>query len=296
MIISSLVTSSGGKKMRQDVLLRRFGIACAAVLLVGLMAVAAFAQDQPENGSAALFTRSSATVVLTNTGMSISPEVPGPGPVSFTIENRSDQARGVVISGNDRVGDPIMAYSPRIRPGASTKMNFWLYEGTNYTFKDYTARQVVGRESQFKSTYSTQIMTTNPFPIGRGPQYPLQTGQITITNSGVEVTPAQTNLGPVVFTVTNNSDHARGVVISGEDRANTPIYRYSRVLRPGASAKMNFWLYEGKTYKIQDYTRRVTSRGVPAYDTAFTTQLTVNPEPSIGPLGAGPSAPKKPSQ
>jgi len=258
--------------MKRNVLIGSFGIALAAALVLGGLVVSTSAQQVSDE---MLFTPSSATISLTDSGISISPSELKPGPVTFTVENNSSVARGVYVTGLDRAGTPIIRYSMRIGPGASTHMNFWLYQGETYTFRDYTSRRVIGGKSEFASTYSTNVMIPTLVPIGRGPEYERLTGRITITGSGIEVSPSSSGPGPIEFTVVNDTSSPRGVVISGEDRANTPIFRYSHLVRPGGSRKMSFWLYEGQTYTIRDYTRLGVVAGAPRYGTRFSTTLAV---------------------
>lgn len=265
--------------MKHDVLFTRLVIASAAILLVGASVIPAVAQDQ---NSSAMFEQSTATITLTDSGLTITPENLNPGPVTYTVENQSAKARGVVVTGRDRANSPIVRYSARIMSGKSTTMNFWLYEGATYTFRDYTTRAIRGGKMAYDTTYSMHYTVPNPYPLGRGPQYEEKTGTITITNSGMEVSPTATSLGPIMFTITNETQKARGIFITGEDRANSPIFRYSKVVRPGQSVKMSFWLYEGKTYKVQDYTRRITARGAPAYSSALTSNIVVSASSPLG--------------
>lgn len=264
--------------MQRSTLYKRFGIAVAIILAIGALVVAASAQT---NDQYMPFQRSEATIVMTDNGITVTPANLGPGPVTFIVQNNSNMVRGVVLSGADRSGSPVLRYSPRINPGGSGKVDFFLYEGRNYTFRDYISRRVASGGSVFQTSYSTQMAVPNPNPIGRGPTYEQKAADITITNNGIQVSPSQTTLGPVVFTIKNETNKAMGVIVSGQDRSGGKITRYSRVVRPGESSTMNFWLYEGRTYKIQDYTRRVV-RGTPEYASRFSTEMTIQPASPIG--------------
>lgn len=263
--------------MRKSTLLGRLGIVMAAVLAIGALATAALAQADLDLSP---FPRSSATITLTNSGINISPEQLNPGPVTFTVVNNSDRARGVYVTGEDAVGNPILRYSMRVMPGGSARMDFWLYQGSTYAFRDFTSRKTVAGESVFSSTFSRQVTIPTLIPIGRGPQYSWESGTINITDSGIEVSPSSTDHGPILFTINNQSSMARGVVITGEDRSGSPVIRYTRLIRPGASTRVSFWLYEGKTYTIRDYTRRYVVRGDMKFDSMFSTTLSVSPGPA----------------
>lgn len=264
--------------MGRSILYRRFGIAVAAILVIGAVAIPAMAQTNAQYWP---FQRSQATIELTNSGVTISPTDLGPGAVDFTVENKSDQVRGVVLSGVDSSGTPIIRYSPRIRPGETSRVSFFFYQGTTYTVADYIERMVSRGESIFKSTYETKLTIPTSVPIGRGPVYEQHSAMITIGDNSLDVTPQQSTLGPVVFTIKNDTRMPKGVIISGQDRSGSRIVRYSRIVRPGHSATMNFWLFEGRTYKIQDYSRRVM-RGKPEYASRFTTDFVVQPAPVLG--------------
>lgn len=265
--------------MRHSALSGTLGIALAVVLALGVISTRAVAQADLD---LLPFPRSSATITLTDSGMNLTPDQLNPGPITFTVVNNSSKARGVYITGQDSVGTPILRYSMRIRPGSSTRVDFWMYQGSTYAFRDFTSRRVIGDEMVFASTYSRQVTIPTPLPIGRGPQYDWKSGTITIASDGIIVTPMTTDLGPIVFTVMNQTSMSRGVVITGEDRSGSPIIRYSRMIRPGASTRVSFWLYEGKTYTIRDYTRRYTVGGEMRFDSAFRTQLMVNPGSPVG--------------
>ncbi|MEN6522062.1 MAG: hypothetical protein ABFD46_13045 [Armatimonadota bacterium] len=268
--------------MKEDLPIRKLGIGLAIALVLGMLIIPAAAQQTDQNLDLLPFPRQSATITLTNTGLDITPAQLNPGPVTFTVVNNSDTARGVYITGQDRIGDPLLRYSMRIMPGASTTMEFWMYQGNNYTFHDFTAKKVVNDESVFTSKFSTQMSISTPFPIGRGPRYGPQTGTITITNTGIEVSPRTTNLGPIRFSIVNRTNQMRGVVITGEDRSGTPIIRYTRLLRPGMSAHMSFWLYEGKNYTIRDFTRRYVAGRQMKFESKYRTTLSVRPgSPSL---------------
>ncbi|MEN6372921.1 MAG: hypothetical protein ABFD64_13015 [Armatimonadota bacterium] len=275
--------------MKEDLPIRRLGIGLAIALMLGMLIIPAVAQQTDQNLDLLPFPRQSATITLANTGLDITPAQLNPGPVTFTVVNNSDTARGVYITGNDRVGNPLLRYSMRIMPGASTTMEFWMYQGNNYTFHDFTSKKIVNDESSFTSNFSTQMSIATPFPIGRGPQYEPQTGTITITNTGIEVNPRTSRQGPITFNIINRSNHLSGVVISGEDRSGTPIIRYTRMIRPGMSANMSFWLYEGKDYTIRDFTRRYAVGSQMKFESRFRTTLTVSPGSPA--FGAGPSMP-----
>ena len=256
--------------MRRVLLLKVFGVVGATVLLLSVLAVYAMAQ---ENEGLLPFPTSSATITLTDSGLEISPSQLNPGSVIFTVNNQSSESRGVYVTGLDRVGDPIIRYSEKLMPGSSGTMIFWLYEGQQFTFQDYTVRSGLS----FDSTYSSTVTIPNVLPLGSGPKYDWMMGSIVISNDGISVTPQTSDHGPIVFNVVNNSDMARGVVIKGDDRTGSPIFRYSRLLQPGDRATVNFWLYEGKSYAIHDYSSAGMVSGAPAYSSVFSTTLTVNP-------------------
>lgn len=271
--------------MKGDLPVRGFVIALALALAIGIFAVPVKAQVG-EGLDLLPFPRQSATITMNDTGLNISPSQLNPGPVTFTVVNNSSAARGVYVTGEDRVGTPLLRHSMRIMPGASTTMGFWLYQGNNYTFRDFTARSIVDGESVFTSRFSTQMSIGNPLSIGRGPQYQRQTGTITITSAGIEVNPQTTMLGPITFNVVNKTNQARGVVITGEDRTGSPIIRYTRMISPGSSTSMSFWLYEGKNYTIRDFTRRYAVGNQMRFNSSFRAMLAVHAG-----LGAGPDAP-----
>lgn len=257
--------------MRKERLSAGFGIALLTILLVWLTAPVP-AQDDT---MLSRFPPTTATITLTNDDISITPSQLDPGPVTFTIRNDSDKTRGVYVTGEDLAGTPLIRYSPRVMPGNSVQMNFWLYQGSVYTFRDYMSRSNVTGEL-FGSAYSTEVSIPSPFPIGRGPEFPLQTGDITITESGVQVSPETSDLGPVRFTVTNDSNRLSGVVITGLDRVGNPILRYSRFISPGESIPVSFWLYEGETYRIRDFgSRYISSQGRMQFGSTSSTMLTV---------------------
>lgn len=260
--------------MRKELLFKWLGVGAAVVLLLGILATLAPAQ---ESAGDLPFPAQSATITLSDSGMEISPSQLNPGPVVFTIVNNSSQSRGVYVTGEDRVGDPIFRYSPRISPSASGTMQFWLYQGKQFTLHDYTSRTVSGGKSDLTSTYSTEVTIPTLIPLGTGPQYQWLSGTITISDSGVSVEPSTSDHGPIVFTVVNNSSSARGVMLRGPDRTGSPIFRYSGIISAGSSRTVNFWLYEGQTYTIQEYARSGMVRGAPRYSTSFSTTLTVNP-------------------
>jgi len=261
-------------------------MALTASLLLGLLVTPAFSQGL---NTTAIFDRTTATITITNSDITVTPDPPGPGPVTFTVVNNSDSPRGVVLSGFDLVGSPILRYSSLVNPGEEAPVGFWLYEGVNYTVKDYTSMSVDRSKTQFTSTLSTAITVPSPNPIGRGPKFDLLTGTISLRNGGILVSPTSSMPGPVMFKVTNTSSKPRGVVISGLDRANSPIIRYSKLLRPGGSAMVSFWLYEGQTYKLQDYTKRLVVGRELKFSSTAATKLTVSSELPAG-FGAGPSS------
>jgi hypothetical protein len=263
--------------MRQGTLLGSLGLALAFALLV---ATGVFAQVAGTDQS--LFSTSSATITLTDSGLSISPSQLNPGPVMFTVVNNSDRARGVYISGEDSSGTPILRYSSRIMPGNSTRMSFFLYQGKEYAFRDFTSRRVVGSDTMFTSSYSHRLTVPVLFPVGRGPSFDRDSLEISINDSDISVSSSEVDLGPVIFTVHNRSDIARGVVITGEDRTGSDVIRYTRLIRPGASTRINFWLYEGKTYTIRDYTSRRTVGGDLMFRSHFSTTITVRPGSAMG--------------
>ncbi len=262
--------------MRRDLFFKGFGIWVAVAILVGVLAASALAQ---ESEGFLGFPTQTGTITLTDTGMQISPSQLNPGPVEFTVVNNSSMARGVYVTGDDRVGDPLLRYSMRVSPGASSPMNFWLYQGEQYTFRDFTSRRIANDESIFTSTYSMAAAIPVRYPIGAGPNYQWETGRIEISNSGISVSPSSTDLGPIVFTVVNNSSTPRGIILRGRDRSGSDVFRYSRVIAPGASTGVNFWLYEGRTYTVQDYRQMGEMR----YSSSFSTTISVKPSsPAAG--------------
>lgn len=273
--------------MKEYLPIRKLGIGLAVALALGMLIIPAAAQQTDQNLDLLPFPRQSATISLTDTGLNITPAQLNPGPVTFTVVNNSDVARGVYVTGQDRVGTPLLRHSMRIMPGASMTMEFWLYQGNDYIFRDFTSRRIVDGESVFASNYSTQLSISTPFPIGRGPQYERQMGTITITSSGIEVSPRTSDLGPITFSVINQTNRARGVVITGEDRTGSPIIRYTRMIQPGTRTNMSFWLYEGRNYTIRDFSRRYAVGGQMRFDSSFRTTLAVRPGTPA--FGAGPS-------
>jgi len=259
--------------MRQRGLSAGFGMVFAVALIVGGLALSTGAQQDTDY---VLFPTSSATITLTDSGISINPEQLNPGPVVFTIQNDSGLARGVFVRGLDSTGTPILRYSMLVGPGSSTTMNFWHYQGSTYTFSDFTSSRIEDDHLVFDSMHSTSVTIPTLIPIGRGPAFEQQTATITITDSAVSVTPSVSDAGPVLFTVVNNSSVRRGVLIKGLDRAGSPIFRYSRLISPGDSLMMNFFLYGGQTYTIRDYATRVFVGGTSGYTSSFSTTLTVN--------------------
>ncbi len=270
--------------MRGGLLRRNHWIGLAAILIMGVLALPVLAQ---ENAVVTQFPPQTATITLTNSGMTITPSSLNPGAVTFTIVNNSDRARGIYVTGLDRAGTPIIRYSPRIMPGASTTMEFWLYQGNSYSFHDFTSRSISHGRSMFATTYSTDVNIPILAPIGRGPQYTRESGTITITNSGIEVSPQSNNHGPITYTVYNRTNRPRGVVITGTDRADSPIIRYTRMIPPGSSTHMQFWLYEGKTYTVKDFTSRFAENGEMRFNSHFTTTVSVEPGSPAG-FGTGP--------
>lgn len=252
--------------MRYPVLL---ATVLVAVLVLGTVPL--FAQA---NTGIQQFPRSNATITLTNSGMTVSPEQLPPGSVTFTVKNNSDDARGLYITGNDRVGNPIVRYSPKIMPGSSITMEFWLYQGNTYSLKDYTSKSESGGKSMFQSTYTKEMTVPTIYPIGSGPQFERQVGSIVITNQGLDVS-GMSEAGPVMFTVTNRTSRTRGVVITGRDRANSPIVKYTQMIRPGHSVKLSFWLYGGQTYKVSDYTSRYARNGEMRFTSSFNREMSV---------------------
>ncbi|MBI2841766.1 MAG: hypothetical protein HYX78_00030 [Armatimonadetes bacterium] len=261
--------------MRQRVFMSGLGALAMAALIVGLLTSQVAAQELP-----GVFPESTATIVLTDSGLGISPEQLNPGPVVFTIQNESSRARGLYVTGNDLVGSPIIRYSMRIMPGSSATMNFFLYQGETYTFRDFTSRSIVGGEMVFRSAYSARKTIPTLVPIGRGPQFESQSATITITSTGLEISPAALDFGPTTFTVINQTNSSRGVVITGLDRAGSPIIRYSPRIAPRSSRKMNFWLYEGQSYLFRDYTSRFVVDGELRFRSMFSTRLDI---PAGGP-------------
>lgn len=282
--------------MRQRGVLAGFGILAAVVLTVGGLAVMTSAQNSDYNA----FPQSSATITLTDSGLTLDPERLNPGPIVFTIQNNSSLERGVYVTGLDVTGTPIVRYSLRVGPGSSTTMHFWLYQGSTYRFSDFTSSRIEGRRLLFTSSYSTNVTIPTLIPIGRGPTFEQHTGTITITDDAIEVSPSVSDVGPVVYTVVNNSSVRRGVIIKGLDRAGTPIFRYSHLISPGHSRIVKFFLYGGQTYTIHDYRSSVFASGMTGYSSSLSTTLTVNamevpvevmpePEPSMmtPPEGSG---------
>jgi hypothetical protein len=271
--------------MRQVVLLRTVGIALVIVLLLGLLAAASAQRRSPF----ITFPRQSATITLTNSGITISPSQLNPGPTMFTVKNDSDRPRGVYVTGTDRTGNPIMRHSPKIMSGQTTHMGFWMYQGHAYRFHDYTSMQIVRDRSNFVSAYSTEMSVPVLVAEAQWPQYNRQKGQIRITNDGIDVSPRSTVLGPIEFTITNDTNKARGVVITGEDRSGSSLFRYSPMISPGHSTRMSFWLYEGRNYAIMDYSGRHPVAGR-SFGSSFRSALSVAPGTPAG-YGAGPTKP-----
>lgn len=267
--------------MKGDFPIRGFVIALALALAIGIFAVPVKAQVG-EGLDLLPFPRQSATITMNDTGLTISPSQLNPGPVTFTIINNSSAARGVYVTGEDRVGTPLLRFSSRIMPGSSTTMEFFLFEGNDYMFRDFTSRSIVDGESVFTSRFSTQMSIGDPYPIGRGPQFQRQTGTITITSTGIEVSPQATTLGPITFNVINQTNRARGVVITGEDRTGSPIIRYTRMIPPGSRTSMSFWLFEGRNYTIRDFTRRYAVGHQMRFDSSFRTMISVHPGSPAG--------------
>lgn len=261
--------------MRKVSLLKSPGTVMVMALLLGITAVVAVAQQDPSG--VLPFPTTNATIVLTDSSLDISPSQLNPGPVIFTITNNSSRTRGVYVTGDDRVGDRLLRFSARFRPGQSGTMLFWLFEGQRYSFHDFTSRRVSRGRSIFASNYATRMDIPNPLPFGSGPSFTWLSGTITITNAGIEVSPQTSDLGPIVFTIINNSSKSRGVILHGPDRTGSPIFRYSKMVRPGGRSTVNFWLFEGQTYTVQDFTRLGMVRGAPKYKSSFSTTVQVNP-------------------
>jgi hypothetical protein len=162
-----------------------------------------------------------------------------------------------------------------------------MYLGKSYTFRDYTSRRVVGDELRFSSTFSTSVTYPAPAGLGAGPSFERQQVAVSLTDSGINM--GEIEGGPTTFVVTNNTSRSRGMVISGEDRAGNPIIRYSRVLRPGQSTRVNFWMYGTQNYTFRDYTsRRVTRGNELVFNSSFSESVTVPEIPLPPKYGAGP--------
>jgi hypothetical protein len=275
--------------MRAGFLERYLGVGVAVTFVLGLLALPAIAQEDQDHWAYS-FPRTTATITLTDTGMTIEPSRLSPGSVNFTIRNNSSRTRGVYMTGQDRAGSPIIKYTSRLNPGSSTNREFWLYQGNTYTFRDYTSREIRNGESVFVSTYSTQVTIPVLVPTGGGPQFIRRTGTIVVTNNGIRVNPRSTEFGPIDFTIVNESSKQSGVIITGEDRSGSPIIRYSRILPPGGRTTTHFWLFENRTYTVRDYSLRRVPGGFERLTGNFSDTITVAPgDPSVGNIGRGPS-------
>ncbi|HOK55463.1 MAG TPA: hypothetical protein PKV43_13435 [Armatimonadota bacterium] len=264
--------------MREDLLIKSLRVGLAVLFVLGVLTVPTIAQDRVD---LLPFPRSVGTITLTDTELTISPTL-APGPITFNVVNQSSSTRGVVVTGLDRANTPIIRYSMMLSPGGSTTMEFWLFPGNVYTFRDYTSRRIIDDQSDFTSTYSTQVTIPTPFPLGAGPQYDQMTGAINITSTGIQVSPMTPSLGPIIFTVANQTNRARGIVITGQDRTGSDIIRFTRLIPPGQTTRMHFWLYEGQTYIIRDYTSRSTVGGQLRFNTTFSTAVNVQPGSPTG--------------
>lgn len=263
------------------------GVTLAAVLLLSLLAVAAVAQT---SSPFVAFPNQSAIIVLTDSGISISPSSLNPGPTMFEVRNGSSEARGVYVTGDDRTGNPLIRYSSEIMPGETIHMSFWLYQGNSYRFSDYTSRSVVNDKTSFVSTYSTDMSIPVRVTMAQWPRYNRQKGTIRITEDGIRINPETTVLGPIEFTVTNDTNKARGIVIAGQDRSGSQIFRHSPIITPGHSTTMSFWLYEGRDYSVMDYSGRYLPAAGRDFGSSFRSALSVAPGKPAG-YGAGPMNP-----
>lgn len=78
--------------------------------------------------------------------------------------------------------------------------------------------------------------------------------QVTLTDTGIHVEPALPDTGSTTFVVINRSSVKRGLVVYGTDNGGSDGFRYSPLIRPGQSLKMNCWLFPGRSYHLKDYT------------------------------------------
>lgn len=257
--------------MRRE-LSRGLGVTLAVALVIAVAATAVFAQTSE---GLLPFPTSSATITLTDSGLEISPAQLDPGPVIFTIHNNSSETRGVYVTGQDVSGSDLLRYSMRIAPGGTAEMSFWLYQGRSYEFRDYTERSIIDGRSDFTSTFSTDVTIATVIPLGRGPSFVWHSGTINISDTGLDVSPQIANHGPIIFTINNNSSVARGIVITGPDRAGSDLLRYSKVVAPGDSARMAFWLYGGQSYMVRDYTSRTIIGDDMRFSSRFSRSISV---------------------
>lgn len=90
------------------------------------------------------------------------------------------------------------------------------------------------------------VTTTTTPPAGRGPVGSDVVRNLTITlNSGGIATSGDTEPGPYVVTVRNNSSVGRGLVMQGIDKCCAPYTRFTRELAPGASTQFRWYFPPG---------------------------------------------------
>lgn len=191
-----------------------------------------------------LFEPKTATITITTAGISVTPDPPGSGPVTFTVNNQTGTSRGVVMTGIDRADTPIIRYTRMIGPGGSATTHFWIYPERQFQVRDYTARRIVAGESIWTSTFTTAFagpaaptmvvavtpeepVPTIPPPIGAGPEEPRNV-QVSIVNRTLVLDPSTVQPGIVNFTIRNTTTSPRmfGIEMDGE------LYQ-TRLLNPG---------------------------------------------------------------
>jgi len=96
---------------------------------------------------------------------------------------------------------------------------------------------------------------STPFTV----QEPIGTIAIGLTSTGINTQVSQAPSGLYDITITNDSNRVRGVILNGQDLANTPYTRFSDLLGPGGSQTFR-WFFAPGTVTIKDFTGGVKTR------------------------------------
>lgn len=96
-------------------------------------------------------------------------------------------------------------------------------------------------------------------PVGRGPSLlnraslPVQQMTITITDNSIDIPSGALTGGPFDVTIVNNSQCARGLLMTGRDICCSPFIRFNKVLDAGESMTFR-WFFAPGDVNLKDFT------------------------------------------